>query len=113
VNEDDDKLRNPIIEEGSEEHSSHWGIQIILPRSQGEASIGAADATEGKQDETVMEEKEQILKSSPTGKEEDTVEMLTQWEMELKELEDCLNSSKPEGGFHEIAMLEETEKNEL
>ena len=33
--------------------------------------------------------------------------------MELKELEDWLDSLEPEGGFHEIAMLEETHQHEL
>jgi hypothetical protein len=54
-----------------------------------------------------MEEKEKILKSSPT-KEEHPVEFLTQWEMELKMLEDWLDSPEPEGGCQEIAMPEET-----
>jgi hypothetical protein len=59
-----------------------------------------------------MEEKEKILKSVPT-EEEHPVELLTQWEMELKALEDWLDSLEPEGGFHEIAMPEETCQHEL
>jgi hypothetical protein len=39
-----------------------------------------------------MEEKEKILKSTPAVKEEKPVESLTQWEMELKMLEDWLDS---------------------
>jgi hypothetical protein len=54
-----------------------------------------------------MEEKEKILKSSPT-KEEHLVELLTQWEMELNMLEDCLDCTKPKGVFQEITMLGRT-----
>jgi hypothetical protein len=111
VNEDDEKLNTSITEE--EDQRSILiigGIQIFLPSSQGEASICVADAAsrEGQPVETVIEEKEQILKSSPTEKEEHTVEFLTQWEMELKMLEDWLDNPEPEDGFQEIAMPEET-----
>jgi hypothetical protein len=61
---------------------------------------------------TVMEEKEQILKSVPT-KDDNPFESLTQWEMELKRLEDWLSSPEPESGYHEIAMPEETYQHEL
>jgi hypothetical protein len=54
-----------------------------------------------------MEEKEQILKSSPIEEEEHPVEFLTQWEMELKMLEDWLDNPEPEDGFQEIAKPEE------
>jgi hypothetical protein len=76
------------------------------------ASIGFAYAMEGQRSETIMEEKEQVLKSSPT-KEEHPVELLTQWEMELKALEDWLDSLEPEGGCHEIAMPKETYHHEF
>jgi hypothetical protein len=59
-----------------------------------------------------MEEEEQILKSVPT-EGECPVGLLTQWEMELKALEDWLDSPEPEGGFHKIAMPEETHQHEL
>jgi hypothetical protein len=62
---------------------------------------------EGQGVETIMEEKEKVLKSAPT-EEEHPIELLTQWEIELKELEDWLDSLEPQGGFHEIDMLEET-----
>jgi hypothetical protein len=50
-----------------------------------------------------MEEKEQMLKSIST-KEEHPVESLTQWEMELKMMEDWLSIPKLVGGCHEIFM---------
>jgi hypothetical protein len=40
--------------------------------------------------------------------EEHPIESLTQWEMELKMMEDWLSSLEPEGGYHDIAMPEET-----
>jgi hypothetical protein len=52
------------------------------------------------------------LKYVPTGGEH-PVELLTQWEMELKALEGCLNNPKPEGGCQEIAMPEETHQHDL
>jgi hypothetical protein len=113
VNEDDDKLETFITEEKDQRCILViGGVEIFLPSSRGEASTDVADATEGQQVETVMEEEEQILKSVPT-EEEHPVELLTQWEMELKALEDWLDSLEPEGGFHEIAMPEETYQHEL
>jgi hypothetical protein len=57
VNEDDEDLNTSITEE--EDHRSVLvigGIEIFLPRSQGEASICVADATtKGQQVETVIE----------------------------------------------------------
>jgi hypothetical protein len=50
---------------------------------------------------------EHILMSVPT-EGECPVELLTQWELELRELEDWLDSPEPEGGCQEIAMPEET-----
>jgi hypothetical protein len=67
---------------------------------------------EGSQAETVMEEEEQILKFVPT-EGEHPIELLTQWEMKLKALEDWLDILEPEGGFQEISMLEETYQHEL
>jgi hypothetical protein len=74
--------------------------------------IGFADATEGKQVDTFTGEKELILKSIPM-KEAHPVELLAQWEMELKELEDWLDSLELEGVFREISMREETYQPEL
>jgi hypothetical protein len=92
VNEDDDKLETFITEEKDQRSVLViGGVEIFLPSSRGEVSTDVADATEGQQDETVMEEEEQILKSVPT-EEEHPVELLTQWEMELKALEDWLDS---------------------
>jgi hypothetical protein len=111
VNEDDDKLETFITkEEDQRSILVIGGVEIFLPSSQGEASTDIADATEGQQVETVMEKEEQILKSVPT--EEHPVELLTQWEMELKALEDWLGNPEPEGGFQEIAMPEETYQHE-
>jgi hypothetical protein len=41
------------------------------------------------------------------------VELLTQWELESKEMEDWLGNPKPEGGCREIAMPEETHQHEF
>jgi len=59
-----------------------------------------------------MEEEEDIMKSIPT-EGECLVGLLTQWEMELKALEDWLDSPEPEGGYHKIAMPEETHQHKL
>jgi hypothetical protein len=68
-----------------------WGILIFLPRIQVEARIGVVDATCRQLGMTVLEEEEkQILKSTPTEKEEHIVDMITQWEKELKFMEDWL-----------------------
>jgi hypothetical protein len=92
VNEDDDKLKTSVIEEkGQRSFLIIGGIQIFLPSIQGEASTSVADEIGGKQAETVIEEKEQILKSVPT-EEDHPIESLTQWEMELKMMEDWLSS---------------------
>jgi hypothetical protein len=69
------------------------GVEIFLPSSRGEVGTGVVDVTERQRIETVMEKGEQILKSVPT-KEEHPVELLTQWEMELRELEDWLECPK-------------------
>jgi hypothetical protein len=59
-----------------------------------------------------MKEKEHIPKYVSM-EEDHSVNSLTQWEMELKMLEDWLSSLEPEGGFHEIAMTEETFQHDL
>jgi hypothetical protein len=56
-------------------------------------------------------EEEHILKSAPT-EGEHLVELLTQWELELKSPEDWLDSLEPEGGFQKIAMPQETHQHE-
>jgi hypothetical protein len=58
--------------------------------------------TSGKQDGTSMKE-EQIQMSVPIGGEH-PIELLTQWELELRELEDWLDSLGLECGFQEISM---------
>jgi hypothetical protein len=57
-------------------------------------------------------EEEQILKFVPM-EEEHPIESLTQWEMELKMLEDWLSSLEPEGGYNEISIPEDTFQHEL
>jgi hypothetical protein len=52
------------------------------------------------------------MNSIPT-EEEHPFELLNQWEMELKALEDWLDSLEPEVGCHEIAMPKETYQHEL
>jgi hypothetical protein len=48
---------------------------------------------EGKPTNIIKEkEKEKILMSSPTVKEEHSYEFLTQWKQEMKMLEDCLDN---------------------
>jgi hypothetical protein len=48
--------------------------------------------TEGHRAETIMKKEEHILKFVPI-EGEFPIELLTQWEMELKELEDWLDST--------------------
>jgi hypothetical protein len=65
VNEDDEKLNTSITEE--EDQRSVLiigGIQIFLPTSQAEASIGVVDAAERQPGVTVIGEKEQTSESS-------------------------------------------------
>jgi hypothetical protein len=113
VNEYDDKLKNfSTKEKGWRIFLIIGGIQIFLPSSQEESSTGVACAAEIHQAEIVMDEKEKILKFVST-EDEHPVESLTQWEMELKMMEDWLSSLKPGGGCHEIVMPEETCQHEL
>jgi hypothetical protein len=57
VNEDDEKLKTFVTEErGQRIFLIIGGVEIFLPSSRGEASTGVADATEGQQVETVIEE---------------------------------------------------------
>jgi hypothetical protein len=113
VNEDDEKLQTSTIEEKDQGSILIiGGVEIFLPSGQGEASTDVADATGRQQAETVMEEEEQILMSVPTEGER-PVELLTQWELELKALEDWLGNPEPEGGCQEIAMPEEIHQHEL
>jgi hypothetical protein len=96
VNEDDEKLKTSI----AEDHRTILiigGVEIFLPSSRGEASIKFAEAMGGKQLETIEEEEEHILMSIPIG--EHPVELLTQWELELKALEDWLDNPEPKDGF--------------
>jgi hypothetical protein len=112
VNEDDEKLKNSTIEEKDRMIVMIiGGVKIFLPSDRGEASTDVADATEGQQNEVFMGEKEHILMFVPT-EGEHPVELLTRWELELKELEDWLDGPELGGGFHNIAMLEETHQHE-
>jgi hypothetical protein len=108
------------------------GIKIFLPNSPVEASTSVshekvmqqeskkeamgpndfkynfvcdAGATEeGKLVVTVMM-KDHILESFQGEEEEEkTIDMLTQWQMELKMLEDWLENIEPEGGFQETVI---------
>jgi hypothetical protein len=56
-----------------------------------------------------MEETKNILMFAPT-KGECPIELFTQWELELKALEDWLGNPEPKGGCQEIPMLEEIEQ---
>jgi hypothetical protein len=68
--------------------------------------------TEGQQVKSVIEEEEQILKFVPMeGK--PPIGLPTQWELDLKEMEDWLHSSEPEGVLHKIVMLEKIHHHEL
>jgi hypothetical protein len=109
------------------------GIQIFLPNSPTEANTSVAHeevvqqeskkeamgpndfkancvcdagATEERQPARTVkeEEKEQTLMSAPTEKEENSDELLTQWEQEMKMLEDWLDNPEPEDGFQETVM---------
>jgi hypothetical protein len=103
VNEDDEKFQTSITEKEDQRIVLIiGGVEIFLPSGRGEASTDVADATGRQPTETVMEEKEHILMSVPTG--ERLVELFTQWELELKALEDWLGNLEPEGGCREIAM---------
>jgi hypothetical protein len=73
------------------------GIEIFLPSSPiGARSCVAGEAIEGQPTETIKEEKEQTLMSTPTKKEDNSDEFLTQWEQELNMLEDWLENPKLE-----------------
>jgi hypothetical protein len=61
------------------------------------------DVTEIQPTETVMEETKHILMSIPI-EGEHLVELFTQWELDLKALEDWLENPELEGGCREIAM---------
>jgi hypothetical protein len=52
----------------------------------------------------IKEEKEKTLMSSPIEKEDHTVELLTQWEMYLKLLEDWLDNPELEKYFQDAVM---------
>jgi hypothetical protein len=112
VNEDDEKLKTSTIKEKDQRSVMViGGVKIFLPSSQGEANTYIAIAREGHQAETIVKEEMRILRSVPI--EENLVELLAQWELELKELEDWLGTPGPEGCYQEIAMTEETHQHEL
>jgi hypothetical protein len=134
VNEDDEKLNTPIaVEEDQRCVLIVGGIQIFLPNSPAETNTRVAHeevvqqesekeamgmndfkancvcdagaAEERQPTRTVKdEEKEQILMSAPTEKEENSDELLTQWEREMKMLGDWLNDPNPGDGCQETVM---------
>jgi hypothetical protein len=88
------------------------GVKIFLPSVRGEAITSVADVAEGQQAKTVMEEKEQMMMYVPT-EGENPVQLLTQWELELRALEDWLDNPELEGGFQKIAMPKEIHRHEF
>ena len=134
VNEDDEKLNTPITtEEDQRCVLIVGGIQIFLPNSPIETNTRVAHeevvqqeseketmgpnafkancvcdagaAEERQPGRTVKdEEKEQILMSAPTEKEENSDEFLTQWERELNMLGDWLNDPNLGDSYQEIVM---------
>jgi hypothetical protein len=112
VNEDDEKLKTSTVNEKDQRIILIiGGVDIFMLIGRGEVNIDVLDATEGQQAETVMEE-EKILKYVLI-EGEHPVGLLTQRELELKVLEDWLDHLKPEGGYHKIAMPEETHQHKL
>jgi hypothetical protein len=69
-----------------------------------------AGATEGQRAKTIVKEEEKILRYVTI--EDRPVELLTQWEMDLKALEDWLDSLELEGGCHNIYMPKETHQHQ-
>jgi hypothetical protein len=64
VNEDDEKLKTSVTEEEDQRNVLIiGGVNIFLPSDQIKASTGVSDRIERQPTETVMEEKEQALKS--------------------------------------------------
>jgi len=57
------------------------------------------------------EEKEQKLMSSPTKKEENSDEFLTQWKQGMNMLEDWLDNPEPEDGFKDTVIQIAGEEN--
>jgi hypothetical protein len=85
------------------------GIEVFLPHGPVEARACVADATveEGQPTVTVIEEEEeQTLMFAPTEKEENSDELLTQWEQELDMLEDWLKNPEPVDDCHEETVMQ-------
>jgi hypothetical protein len=83
------------------------GIKVFLPSNLVEAKTCVEGATtKGQPVVTIIEEeeKEKTLMYVPAKKEEHTVRMLTQLEIELEMLEDWLNNPEPEGDYQETFM---------
>jgi hypothetical protein len=101
VNEDDDKLKNFVTEEEDQTNILIiGGVEIFLPSSQGKAITGVSYAIERQTVETVMEEKEQILKSVPTEGEEHSIESLDIFSQEAKqEMTAALKSTAEEEAY--------------
>jgi len=83
------------------------GIEVFLPHYPVEVRACVAYSTieEGNPTVTIIEEEEeQTLMFSPTEKEDNLVELLTQWEKDMKMLEDWLDNPKLEDGYQEMVM---------
>jgi len=77
VNEDDEKLKKSITkEEGQRDILIIGGVEIFLPSDHLEVSIDVASVTERQPAETMMEEKEQILRPIPTEGDEHSKKIL-------------------------------------
>jgi hypothetical protein len=97
VNEDDDKLKTfTIQEEDQKSILIIGGIKVFLPNNQEEASAHDESAAVGERQPVVtIMMKEKISKAAQGEEGEHTVEILTQWEIELRMLEDWLDNPEP------------------
>jgi hypothetical protein len=96
VNEYDENLNTSTIKEVDQRSILIiGGIQIFLPIIPIEASAQVSYVAERQPAVTVIEEKEKILNSTPIEEEENSDDMLTPWDIELKFLEDWLNNTEP------------------
>jgi hypothetical protein len=107
VNEDDEKLQTSITEkEDQMAILIIGGVEIFLPSGEERLTQRLKRRQKDNQQRLSWRKMEQILMSVPT-EGECPVELLTQWELELKALEDWLVNPEPEGGCQGIAMPEE------
>jgi hypothetical protein len=106
VNEDDDKLKTFTIQEEDQRIILIIvGIQIFLLDSPDEARVCVVDATiEERQPLMTFMMKEKISEDTQGEEEEHIVEMLTQWEIELRMLEDWLDNPELVDVFQKTIM---------